>query len=285
LLSHHHAIAFVPVGSFYAQTKRLPHRGLQHKTDQDLFLTQKQVEVLLAAVEKSGKERFNARWKRDHAAIFLGFSLGCRVGEVCLLERRHFLDMERADTARIPTLKQRQTVVFSCPTCHKRCRVRADRGGEQYQCAKCGGHGTVPTVPLETHGIPEKDLPFIEEQVIAYIKDYLERDMRPDQRWLFEGRKGYHVSKAHLERIFGTYVLAAGLSPLYSWHSLRHGRGVRVHSLFNDLAFTRDALRHKNIASTQVYARLDPERKAEYKKQLERGALSPLKGKPHGKIA
>lgn len=264
------------MGLRYIQGKGLPHRGQQSKTDTDKYLTQEQVSTVLSCIENSkGEPAWNPRWRRDHAAIYLAYMLGLRIGETCLLERLHFDDIDRTDTARVPTLKQRVTISHACPQCKRRVRVRADRAGQDFQCMKCGSHSGLP----ESNGSPpvqsrDKELPFIEEQVLVYIREYLSLHMRPEQRWLFEGRGGEHISSAHLQRIFATYTMSAGLSPLYSWHSLRHGRGVRVYSQFRDLVFTRDALRHKDIKTAQIYARLDPERRAEYKKALERGALS-----------
>jgi integrase len=265
----------------YLQSKHMGRRGHVKKTDVERVVTEAQWRRLLEVCEQS-KEDFNANWKRDYTALYLGYMLGLRIGEAVLLERNHFSDLEKLDVVRLPTLKQSERIQYVCRSCKRKCRVKSDRMGTAFTCS-CGTEGTVPKLAgFKPHiGAVEMDLPFVEEQTVGYLIDYIQNHMRPDQRWFFESPKNpkCHISTSHMSRIFNTYAEAAGLSKKYSWHSLRHGRGVRVWSLFKDLVMVKGALRHRNIAAAQIYAGLDPETKADYKKKMERVAFDPLASK------
>ncbi len=241
-------------------------------------ITQEQMADILMAVEN---DHTNSKWVRDHAIIFLGAALGLRRGEVCLLERNHFRDLENGDTIHIPTLKQSKKIEFVCPNarCGRKCRVKLSSAGKDHKCSKCG---TVSAIPESKHGSSAEgvvDLPIdiVEPQTVGFIFDYLDNQMRPDQRYLFESAKDRHISAAHVNRIFSTYATAAGLNPKISFHSLRHSRGVRIFSMFKDLVLCKNALRHKNIATTQIYADLDQEAKDHYRSELAKKAFDPLK--------
>jgi site-specific recombinase XerC len=138
------------------------------------------------------------------------------------------------------------------------------------------------TVNLPTVEKPEgQDFPIIEEAVSAYILDYIEKQMRPDQRWLFESKPGHHVSQSYLSRIFNTYAKQIGLNSNYAWQSLRHGRGFRLWAVCHDLTMVSQGLRC-NLHTAQKYASLDPENEKEFKKTLSRIAFNPLKHRKVG---
>lgn len=223
-------------------------------------------------------------WRRDYALIFLSGALGMRVGEVCLFERRHF-DIEH-DVIHAPTLKQSEKITFICPknmadgsACGRKSRVRLSAAGKEHKCYRCGQTSKVQELrPGQVDkGVAEVDIDIIEPKTAAFIINCLDEWMRPDQRWLFEGRDNYHLSKGHARRIFNTHAVAAGLDPNISFHSLRHHRGVTVYSLFKDTILCRDALRHKDVATTQIYAALDQEQKQTYREKLNEKAFDPLK--------
>lgn len=134
------------------------------------------------------------------------------------------------------------------------------------------------TVQLPPDGA---DFPLIEESTATYIIDYLKHHMRPDQKFLFESRPGYHISPSYLSRIFNTYASRAGLGPKYAWQCLRHGRALRIWSILHDLSMVAKALRC-NIRSAARYATLDSEAEAEYRKTMNRVAYNPLKNRKVG---
>lgn len=265
----------------YLANKGLGIHGHTKKFVHERVTTRQQVVSILSEVEKSAD--INPRWKRDYAIIYLASMFGARVGEIVLYERRQFANIERDDMAFLPTLKRSERIPYVCKgsfnggVCGRKTRVRADRAGSVHICSRCNHPGTIQT-PKEAAvtGVVEIDPPFIEEQVVAFITDYM-ASMREDQRWLFEGRRGFHVSVGHAQRIFATYAAKAGLSSKVSFHSLRHGRGVEMWSRFSDLILVQKALRQKDVKSAQYYANLDVDKIAEYKKVLERTAFDPLK--------
>lgn len=266
----------------YLQSKGLGKKGHVRKTDAERVLTQDQWRKVLQAVEDN-KAAFVKTWKRDYTALYLGMMFGCRISEVILLERRHFTDLESSETAHIPTLKQSEKIRIICngqfngAPCGRRVRVRMDRAGDTHYCPRCNSPIKIPAnTEIKYTGPVERDPPVIEEAVIAVVSDYLKNCMRPDQRWLFESKQGRHISASYLSRIFNTYCHLAGLSNKYSFHSLRHGRGVTLWSRFQDIVLVQKSLRQKSVSSAQVYIGLDPEKMSDIKKKLNRSAFNPL---------
>lgn len=257
----------------------------QKKPRSVLSVTDDQWKDMLQAVEDS--KDVNPNWQRDYAIIFLGAALGMRVGEIILLERRHFEDMDQYDVIHLPTLKQSEKVQFICrgtnvrgEPCGRKVRVKVSSAGKPHECYRCGHISEVPEPRSGNHsssGVVEVDIEIVEPQTVGFILDYLANEMRPDQRFLFEGKKGYHLSSGHCNRIFNTYAGRAGLDPKISFHSLRHNRGVKVYSLFKDMVLCKQALRHKDVATTQIYADLDNEQRMRYREELSRKAFDPLK--------
>lgn len=255
-------------GFKYLQTKGIGKVGHpEGKTSAEWSLSQKQVQAILDCAHDS-KNEFNSNWGRDYALIFLAYSLGLRVGESILLERRHFSDLFDDDVVHIPTLKNVPRVKFECPNCNKPVRVRQNRIGEIFQC-RCGAKSRVqiPNKPLKQE-VPELDLPFIEEATQNFILEYI-KAMRPDQGFFFESKPGKHISKIYASRIFWTFVSRAGLSNLFSFHSLRHGRGKRVYGQMKDLVSVMKSLRHHSIHMAQKYADLDEDMKKDAKSKLK----------------
>jgi len=234
------------------------------KTDEQKFLTGEEVGRLLGAVEREKKKK----WKRDHCAIFLGYFLGLRCSEACILERNTFRGLDHQQVF-IRTMKNMPRVSTSCGGCGRRWSVSVVRVGKPVNCPRCGVEVTVPT-PRRAVDLnpPEKSPPVVETKVLEYVRTYLQ-EMRPDQRWLLESTPGEHISVPHMHRVFNYYVLAAQLDPAYSFHALRHGRGVRIYEKFEDFVMVRDMLRQKSISSTEWYMHLSPQRKQKLRDALD----------------
>jgi integrase len=250
------------------------------KRKREKFLSSEDVEKLLAAVlvENAPKSR------RDHAAIFLGYYLGLRAGETAILERETFRDIEDG-VVHVRTLKQGAKIPFHCRNCGKKTVVALNRAGKPWRCRKCDTMGEVSVLKLKDSGDrtpPEKEPPMVEDHVVNYVRDYMQHAMRPDQRWLIEGRPGEHLSTVQLRNIFNTYLDKAGLPNIYSWHSLRHGRGVLLWEKFGDPVIVRDMLRQKSISSAEIYMHLSPARAEELKKRLDSAA--PVAANPNRKL-
>lgn len=262
----------------YLQSKSIG-RIRPRKHVREKVCTPEQFERLMHAVEDSAKQ-FNKNWERDRALLYIAYNLGLRIGEVVLLEKKHFAKLEHEDVVALPTLKQKERIQHTCLSCGKRCRVSSDRIGDLYECPKCSNLNEVTSRhPISKFSIPLKDIPFIEGPVVAFIVDYISR-LSPETSFLFPSRKADHISESFASRIFSTYAHLAGLSENISFHSLRHGRGMRLYSITDgDLIAVRDALRHKDIKTTQIYASMDADTINKYKKALEKGVYDPTKNR------
>lgn len=258
----------------YLNNKGFEHAGHQPKVPRQRFLTQAQIKAILDAVQKS-ENKFK---QRDFALIFFGYYLGLRVGEVVMLSRDTFRDADEG-LVYVRTLKAAPRVPHTCKECGRRCRVAVSRHNTELQCANCG-HKNVVHVPQnlrEKEVNPEKTPPAVETKVLEFAQDYLKNQMRPDQFWLFESpstdpklRGKFHIATSYARRIFNTYVQAAGLDPEFSWHSLRHGRGVFVYERFNDVQQVREMLRQKSLGAAEIYIHMSPARAQKLRDALER---------------
>lgn len=235
-----------------------------------MFVTKDQLKAILDEVDAQNM----AKAKRDHALIFLGYYLGLRVGEACILERtsfRHIGDHE----AYIRTLKSVPRLPARCGKCGRKWRVSHRSVGQSVECPNCGGRHEVRNPgPAIDATPPEKQPPVIETPVVEYIQRYLQYDMRSDQRWLFESKPGVHLSRRMAEVVFAHYTISAGFDPEYSFHSLRHGRGVHIWERFRDDVMVRDMLRQKTLSAAEFYLHLSPEKQAEYKTVLDSDVLT-----------
>ena len=200
-------------------------RSKPEKTSEQMFLTVLQVKQLLDTIEHENNEFKN----RDHCAIFLGFYLGLRIGEVVLLNRESFRHIN-SEIAYIKTLKTRDN-------------------------------------------LPERIPPVVEQNVSIYVRAYLDSAMRDSQKWFFESRPNFHMASSNMRKIFNSYLLKSGLDPMYSWHSLRHGRGVLVWDQFNDLQMVKEMLRQSTLSSAEKYIRMSPKSKALLRGKLDSEAL------------
>lgn len=254
---------------FYITSKGCPHRGHQEKGNEDRYLTQDQVKDILRAVEDSKKA--NPSWQRDHAAIYLGFYLGLRVGEVRLLTRSAFRIVDR-ERVFIPTLKQTEKIEVRCK-CGLEVRVSRKRAGKGFFCQRCGETTDIPKKARRLAGNPPErptlSPPVIEQHVRAYVRDYI-ATLPEGQECLFVSRWGKTLSTSFLHNVFNTYAKRAGLPPVYSFHALRHGRGVMVWEASKDLVLVKDMLRHSNPQTAHVYSHISPTRLGEYRGILEK---------------
>ena len=234
-------------------------RSKPPKSEDEKFCTGEQVRELLAAIVNEAGPLAG----RDHALIFLAYHLGLRVGEVVLLERKHFTERR----VEIPTLKIAPRLPCVCGSCRRRFRVSIYKAGTEHPCPRCSNPVKVPRGPKGAELVPAIALPFVEPQVLAYIREYL-AVLPLEQSWLFVGQGGEHLGAPQAARIFNHYAAEAGLSPKLSFHSLRHGRGVALWRHTKDLAAVQRALRHQRLGTSEIYVHLDPERRQEYEQAL-----------------
>ncbi len=77
---------------------------------------------------------------------------------------------------------------------------------------------------------------------------------------IFTDRHGRPLSPRHVERRFAQWLAKAGIARRYSPHALRHSCAIGLYRRTHDVLLVREALRHRSISSTMVYARVDQER-------------------------
>ncbi len=104
---------------------------------------------------------------------------------------------------------------------------------------------------------PHKGEPLLDES--RALKLWLK--LRPDDgsRFLFVSQKGGRLCRSQVFRIFQRCAKAAGLPKDRQFpHSLKHARGSHLVGRM-DVALVKQALGHKSISSTMVYAHVRDE--------------------------
>lgn len=88
----------------------------------------------------------------------------------------------------------------------------------------------------------------------------LSRAVRDHLRSYLAGRSDgplFPMCARHAQRRLSHWCKRAGVDQRVSPHSLRHSFAIRIYRKTRDLLLTQQALRHRSIASTTVYARCD----------------------------
>lgn len=157
------------------------------------------------------------RWKPDMAIIvYLAGALGLSSGEIVCLSRRAFRNL-RLGKLMVPTLWRRKHVFGRFP--------------------------------------PEKAV-LVDRYTRKVLEEYL-HVMPEEQQWLFPGRfPGKHVHRDVVAKKFKELVCHAGLNQKYSFHCLRHYRGLVLWRSTKDLRFVRQQLRNTQYLSTKRYRRM-----------------------------
>lgn len=229
------------------------------------FLTGDMVQQVLDAINAAPDGIIDRR--RCHAFVFLGYYLGLRISEACLLERSHV----RSNPPLIPTLKQARKIKFQCPECRRTWRVAARRGGKSYTCPNCDHVSRLPVVDIDDVQVPLVQLPFIEGHVREYLDRYL-KTMPRDQDRLFLGNSGRPCTRLKLYQEFKQSMYLAGLPSEYAPHALRHGRGQHIWTLTSDLKAVQAFLRHSSANTASIYVHLS--NMSEYQKRLDQASFA-----------
>jgi integrase/recombinase XerC len=74
---------------------------------------------------------------------------------------------------------------------------------------------------------------------------------------VFVGRGDARMSSRHVQRRFALWLARAGIETRLPPHALRHSFAMRVYAKTRDIHLVQQALHHRAVASTVVYARLD----------------------------
>jgi len=94
-------------------------------------------------------------------------------------------------------------------------------------------------------------------QARQVLSDYLgDRTSGP----VFRGRDGGKITTRQSQRRFRYWRDKAGIQEAVTPHSLRHAFAERLYQRTGDVLLVREALGHKSISSTMVYARVEARR-------------------------
>lgn len=192
------------------------------RTDRDRYLDPGEFRSLLEAASED---------PRAYTLLALAGNLGLRVGEAVRLRLE---DVQETRIA-IPTLKKDGLTKREKRAGHtSRGRIRRNQLPRRYE-----------SLPLP-------------EEISDLLQEWI-RTSRPET-WVFPGRAG-HLSERTAERLFERYRGAAGLNGAYSFHALRHTRGMAVQRRERDILAVKTALRHSNLRSSAFYVSMDEEEK------------------------
>ena len=98
------------------------------------------------------------------------------------------------------------------------------------------------------------EVAYISEALAVHLKGFVgERQSGP----LFLSRNGCRVSTRQVQRRLGEWLRYAGIRRHASPHSLRHTFATMLYRKTGDVFLVKEALRHRSIASTLVYTRVD----------------------------
>jgi integrase/recombinase XerC len=95
---------------------------------------------------------------------------------------------------------------------------------------------------------------FLGKKIHDHLEAYLS-DMDPGP--LFTTRQGRRLNRRQIQRRFKQWIEKAKISRPATVHSIRHTFATRLYHQTHDIFLVKEALRHKSIASTLVYARYD----------------------------
>ncbi len=74
---------------------------------------------------------------------------------------------------------------------------------------------------------------------------------------LFPGKHGMPVTTRHAQRRFRMWLDEVGITRRYTIHGLRHAFASRLYEKTRDVFLVQQALNHRSVTSTLVYARCD----------------------------
>ena len=260
--------------------KGFEYGGHQEKAERHKFMVAEDVSKLLGAANSARMRSPLAI--RDYALIYMAYGFGLRCGEVILLRRESFRALDDG-IVYLPTLKQWKRYKVWCRKCSTPKNIGRKKVGTRVQCQKCGNIFVAQAkLSKEAAGPVEKPTPVMEGELIDFCHDYLDNHMHPSQKWLFCRKPNKylrdrwkncppHIGERTAEKIFDKYLIAAGLSIKYSFHSLRHGRAVLIWDQTGDLQAVKSLMRHQNIQTSEGYMHLSPKKTRDMREALSEG--------------
>jgi site-specific recombinase XerD len=101
-----------------------------------------------------------------------------------------------------------------------------------------------------------REIVFLSREIGKHLKRYLACRTTGS---VFPTQDGRPMTRRHFERRFRSWILKAGIRRA-SPHSCRHRFATALYARTHDLLLVKEALLHRSIASTMIYARCDADR-------------------------
>jgi len=102
-----------------------------------------------------------------------------------------------------------------------------------------------------------RDAVILPSDVAEHLREWLaDRIAGP----VFRGTHGERLSARHVQRRFTGWLRRSGITRHATPHTLRHTFATNLYQKTGDVLLVKDALHHRSIASTLVYARAGEER-------------------------
>lgn len=197
------------------------------KPDRDRFLTRDDFRKLLQAAKQSRNP------ERDYMLFCLAGNLGLRVSEAVGLRLGDFHFRGQEPFLRIRTAKQRVETLDDLPL-----HPTLERAAKLY-LVDLGRRAR-----LRFPGVAGKVL----------VRGRSSLCLFPSETSSFRP-----LTTRAAEKAFDAAAARAGLRPGFSFHALRHYRGVRVYAETRDVLVVKRLLRHRSLHSSFLYMHLDPE--------------------------
>jgi integrase len=96
--------------------------------------------------------------------------------------------------------------------------------------------------------------------------------MEPSGAFLFDSREGEQLTRTPAYNAIKRMLVEAGLGD-FTPHSLRHSLATEMLRAGCDLHHVKDALRHRSIRSSEIYAAVSPATRLAYTRIMDRGIV------------
>jgi len=112
------------------------------------------------------------------------------------------------------------------------------------------------TVTIKAKGGREETV-FLNARLCRLLRRHIEALGATDVSPLFRSRNGGRLGPRQVQLRLKHWLQLAGIAKPLSVHCFRHTFGTRLYSLTGDLRLVQRALGHKQISTTEIYARVE----------------------------
>lgn len=96
----------------------------------------------------------------------------------------------------------------------------------------------------------------LSEKLLLILREYFKENNLKE--YLFEGVNNTHYSAKSVQQILKKAIEIAGIMKKASVHTLRHSFATHLLDNGTDIKYIQELLGHKNLATTQIYAHINP---------------------------